>query len=145
MSKGWAGGIIGATYRYNETSIEACYSMGSIKNTGYGDALRAGGIVGGNIHQDGYGNDIYNSDTRSDAYVELSYSTITSKISSFLGIGSERGEDSKYVADCSDITTYFKEAYSEYASHWNFNNQWTWSGTVNGQTKQVKCPRLAWE
>ena len=145
VSKGWAGGIIGATYHSRKTSIEACYSMGSIMNTGYGDVLRVGGIVGGNINQDGWGNNINNSDSPSYAYVELSYSTVTSTISSFLGIGSERGESSKYVADCSDITTYFKEAYSEYASHWNFNNKWTWSGTVNGQTKQVKCPRLAWE
>lgn len=145
VSKGWAGGIIGATYHSRKTSIEACYSMGSIMNTGYGDVLRVGGIVGGNINQDGWGNNINNSDSPSYAYVELSYSTVTSTISSFLGIGSKRGESSKYVADCSDITTYFKEAYSEYASHWDFNNQWTWSGTINGQTKQVKCPRLAWE
>ena len=38
-----------------------------------------------------------------------------------------------------------KELYSEYASNWNFENQWTWTGIINGQNKQVKCPRLAWE
>ena len=66
--------------------------------------------------------------------------------SSFKGIGNCKTEsECAYISDCSDITTYFKELYSDYASYWNFNNQWTWSGTVNGQNKQVKCPRLAWE
>ena len=76
----------------------------------------------------------------------MSYSTITSSQLSFKGIGTSREEENcAYITDYTDISTYFKELYSEYASHWNFNNQWTWSGTINGQTKQVKCPRLAWE
>lgn len=142
-SVGWAGGILGSANKYSTSRVEACYSMGTIKNSGYREVLRVGGIVGGQIYKT-WDEKILNYDSSSDTYVELSYSTITSTIPSFLGIGSDT-QTSKHVTDCSDITTYFKELYSEYSSYWNFNNQWTWSGTVNGQNKQVKCPRLAWE
>lgn len=36
-------------------------------------------------------------------------------------------------------------AYSEYAKYYNFNSSWTWSGTINGKSVSVSCPKLAWE
>lgn len=143
--EGWAGGIIGAAYPYRSTYVQASYSIGTITSTGYKEALRVGGIVGGAIYQDNYGKNISNKNHCSSASVVLSYSATTSSISSFQEIGSENQTDCIHVANCSNVTTYFNELYSDYAKYWNFNNEWTWSGTVNGQTKQVKCPRLKWE
>lgn len=120
--------------------------MGTIKSIGYGSINCIGGIVGGaNLGVD-YGGKYQGESNNTAGNVELSYSTITSSLSEFSGIGyCDKDVDSYYVSDCSNITTSLKDCYSNHASYWNFNNQWTWSGTVNGQNKQVKCPRLAWE
>jgi hypothetical protein len=49
------------------------------------------------------------------------------------------------VYDTDDIALQMEEDYSDYADYWNFANTWTWSGTVDGKRKSVRCPRLAWE
>lgn len=146
VENGWAGGILGSAYKYRTCSAIACYSIGTIKSTGYGSINCIGGIVGGaNLGVD-YGGKYQGESNNTAGNVELSYSTITSSLSEFSGIGyCDKNVDSYYVSDCSNITTSLKDCYSNHASYWNFNNQWTWSGTVNGQNKQVKCPRLAWE
>lgn len=48
-------------------------------------------------------------------------------------------------SNCTDITTFMKECYSDYAEYWNYNNTWTWKGTINGKEVSVSCPKLAWE
>lgn len=146
VENGWAGGILGSAYKYRTCSAIACYSMGTIKSIGYGSINCIGGIVGGaNLGVD-YGGKYQGESNNTAGNVELSYSTITSSLSEFSGIGyCDKDVDSYYVFDCSNITTSLKDCYSNHASYWNFNNQWTWSGTVNGQNKHVKCPRLAWE
>ena len=96
----------------------------------------------------------------------MSYSTVTSSLPDFDGIagigyteynhGFEKSLYSGTVtktrfADtnqgyCKDITTFLKECYnSDYDSYWNYNNTWTWTGTVNGSAVNVSCPRLSWE
>lgn len=133
VEKGFAGGILGATEEYAGCSIITSYSSGTLNDDENNGSI--GGIVG----------DCYDK-YRNYIYIYMSYSTVTSPQSTFKGIGNCKSKsECAYVADYTDITTYFKELYSNYASYWNFNNQWTWSGTVNGQNKQVKCPRLAWE
>lgn len=130
--EGFAGGILGSTGEYAGCTIIASYSSGQLEDDAGSDI---GGITGGCT-------DYWRNYIR----IYMSYSTMTSSQSSFKGIGNCKTEsECAYISDYSDITTYFKELYSDYASYWNFNNQWTWSGTVNGQNKQVKCPRLAWE
>lgn len=57
--------------------------------------------------------------------------------------GSYIGTNVKY--NCTDITIFLKECYSEYADYWNYNNTWTWKGTIDGKEVSVSCPRLAWE
>ena len=42
--------------------------------------------------------------------------------------------DSYSVYDCDDIARKLKDAYSEYADYWDFENTWTWTGAVNGKT-----------
>lgn len=146
VENGWAGGILGSAYKYRTCSAIACYSMGTIKSIGYGSINCIGGIVGGANLGNDYGGNYQGEFNNTTGNVELSYSTITSSLSEFSGIGyCDKNVDSYYVSDCSNITTSLKDCYSNHASYWNFNNQWTWSGTVNGQNKQVKCPRLAWE
>lgn len=134
VENGFAGGIWGASYIYGDVSAIACYSTGILTSDNT-SAYNIGGIGGGE----------YSSKYRQKGSASLSYSTMTSTLSSFKGIGYCISSNCAYIDEYTDITTYFKELYSNYASYWNFNNQWTWSGTVNGQNKQVKCPRLAWE
>ena len=134
VEEGFAGGIWGAFYMSGDVKALACYSTGSLSSDNP-SAYNIGGIGGGDS-TDKY--DIGGT-------AVFSYSTMTSPLSSFRGIGYCKSSTCAYITDYTDITTYFKELYSDYASYWNFNNEWTWSGTINGQTKQVKCPRLAWE
>lgn len=49
------------------------------------------------------------------------------------------------INETDDIAQKMKEAYSDYAQYWNFDNTWTWTGIVDGKQKSVICPRLAWE
>lgn len=133
IEESYAGGVLGATEEYAGCSIIASYSSGTIDSESNDGNI--GGLVGGCFNR--YKNYIN---------ITMSYSAMTCNVSSYDGIGNNRSAtECAYIANHTDITTYFKELYSEYATYWNFNNQWTWSGTVNGQNKQVKCPRLAWE
>ena len=139
----YAGGITGYM---TSTTIGACYSTGCI-DASSSTASVIGGIVG---------------DASSYSKIYSSYSTVRSTTSSFDGISPETYSDcltvkascTPYVTNvygtniqgyCTDITTYMKECYSDYASYWNFDNTWTWRGIVNGQEVSVSCPRLAWE
>ena len=47
--------------------------------------------------------------------------------------------------DETDVAGAFDDSYSEYLKYWNTSNCWIWKGTVNGQSKQIKFPRLDWE
>lgn len=130
---GFSGGILGATGEYAGCNIVTSYSSGTLADEANDGFI--GGIIGG-----------CTDSWRNRVRIYMSYSAMTSSQSSFKGIGDCKSEsECAYIENYTDITTFFKELYSEYASHWNFNNQWTWSGTINGQNKQVKCPRLAWE
>lgn len=141
---GYAGGIYGYTVC---VSVIACYSTGSIvcedNNANY-----VGGIGG------------Y---TKSSSNCDLCYSTITSSCANFSGLSGSlhyrylNASDCASVAQdmnatltncdtsCRDIATFLKECYSQYASYYNFNNTWTWSGNVAGESKSVNCPKLSWE
>lgn len=58
---------------------------------------------------------------------------------------SANGSGTNTATNCTNITQHMKECYSEYANYWNFNSIWTWIGNIKGETKNVSCPRLAWE
>lgn len=140
FASSYAGGIVGYG---NSSNVTACYSDGTITSTS-SSASYFGGIVGG---------------ARSDsytffAYVYHSFSTVTCNISgngaanlydccTVGALGTSNGSNNQSY--CTDITTFMKECYSEYASYWNYNNTWTWKGTINGKEVSVSCPRLAWE
>ncbi|MBR4311773.1 MAG: carboxypeptidase regulatory-like domain-containing protein [Bacteroidaceae bacterium] len=47
--------------------------------------------------------------------------------------------------DETNVAGAFDDSYSEYLEYWNTSNCWTWKGTINGESKQIKFPRLAWE
>lgn len=137
-----AGGIAGCLS--NSSSIIASYSNGTISASS-ATAEDLGGIFG----------------TRRDDYgvtsVKHSYSTVISKNDNFDGFGDYCSlEDCCTItttdrtgtntqSNCTDITTFMKECYSDYAEYWNFNNTWTWKGTINGEEVSVSCPKLAWE
>ena len=153
LSKSCAGGIVGL---YGQSSeIRSCYADGYINAES--NASFIGGIVGGP------------NNNSSSCKIKLSYSTVGSDYKQFAGFGnankalltaincsttSKTGsiKDNSGAAvvtdcsiNCSDITTFMKECYSEYASDWNFNNTWIWEGTIDGAPVKVSCPKLAWE
>ena len=128
----YVGGICGWGGSQNgNITIIACYSEGNISST---REYYVSGILG-------------KSPLYGDIILRLSYTTMLSEHfrGSPLTSAPSLQEDCFSIYGSNNITQDFKEAYSDYANYWNFNNQWTWSGTINGQTKQVKCPRLAWE
>ena len=132
-----AGGLIGYTYN-DELKVIGCYAKGTVNAP-----TSCGGLLGGRYwHCDCY----------------LCYAVMDSSSESFDGLGCARhidcatvhpahgsiyGTNVKY--ECTDITTFMKDCYSNYASYWNYNNTWTWKGTINGKEVSVSCPRLAWE
>jgi hypothetical protein len=118
------GGICGGV-----SEIVACYSHGTIKASA--SASRIGGICSGGINA---------------GSVTLCYSAMTCSHSNYLPIyASSNIVDCYSIYDTDDIALQMEEAYSDYADYWNFANTWTWSGTVDGKRKSVRCPRLAWE
>lgn len=130
-----AGGICGAQVR-----IRACYADGNISAPRSADEI--GGLMG----------DAWTS------YVELSYSTVSCSAQQyrpFCGsyggltdcatVFSGSASDGNVMYNCTDITTFIREAYSKHVDLWNLNNTWTWTGTVDGKEVSVSCPRLAWE
>lgn len=130
-----AGGIAGRAIK-----VKACYSDGTITPIS-SSASSFGGIIG-------------HSDDTSGGAVYHSFSTVTCSISchykiSFYdcctvgALGTSHGSNNQSY--CTDITTFMKDCYSDYASYWNYNNTWTWKGTINGKEVSVSCPRLAWE
>lgn len=142
--KGSGGGLIGDAYaNYFRLTIISSYATGTVRSTtGY-----TGGLVG--FCQQG-------------VYLEVihSYSAISGPSTNYYGLGfNVRAADcatissnlstsyyiSNSMSNCTDITTFLKECYSEYADYWNFNKSWTWEGTVDGNMVKVSCPVLSWE
>lgn len=87
-----------------------------------------------------------------NTYIRLCYSASTCNHSNFEPICYNNSYNeyreycySVYDANVSNIALKMEDAYSDYADYWNFSNTWTWKGTINGESKQVICPRLAWE
>lgn len=147
-----AGGILGLSESSVYTcKIQSCYSKGEINASGNVSLL--GGIIGV---------------SQSTGYIYHSYSTITSSSQDFVGFGSQKtGYGSIQVSEsatisnvgvlekggslkncstgCENITQFMRECYSTYASDWNFDNTWTWEGTIDGKDVKVSCPKLACE
>ena len=129
----YVGGIVGGGSPW----IYSCYADGTIECQ-YTYVKNVGGIVtdSGTIYH--------------------SYSTVTSNNPNFDGIGTTQNyvpaEDScssqktKYAkSQCTDIATYMKECYSQYADHWNYTNTWDCHTVVDGESKVIPCPKLSWE
>ena len=156
-STGYGGGIIGSLSGENNDSssplVVTCYSTGKI--SGSSAAISYGGLIGG-------------MSASHSAKLIMSYSTIESSLPKFdgiAGIGYTNGwtqngyEKSLYCAStspsrfaetnrgsCKNITSFLKECFqSEYDQYWNYNNTWTWSGTIDGNQVKVSCPKLSWE
>lgn len=154
VETGYAGGICGHFksdgYQGHGVYITGCYADGTIVPSS-GGTVAMGGITTSQY------------DTEA-ALVYHSYSTVVCSSANFDGIGinadnrignyeaydccavtDTKVEGSNNQSFCTDITTFMKDCYSEYAGLWNFNNTWTWKGKINGKEVSVSCPRLAWE
>ena len=73
----------------------------------------------------------------------MGYGVVSYDCCSTNNIKSNGGSNNKSY--CTNITSFMQECYSEYSDMWQYNNTWTWTGSVNGTTKSVSCPKLAWE
>ena len=129
--KDFVGGICGDNEVTNGSFIlVACYSTGTLtSSSSYVSGLYGGGTGG-------YGHPV------------LSYTTMSQGLSSDCkdcATTASNGSGSNTATNCTNITEHLKGCYSEYATYWDFNNTWIWSGKVNGKTTNVSCPRLAWE
>lgn len=72
--------------------------------------------------------------------------TNASWIANCASIMEERHSDTyNCTSDGDNFSEFLQGCYSDYADYWNFNKTWTWTGKVNGQSRSVICPRLAWE
>ena len=148
ISNDYAGGILGGGENaFCGVSVIASYTTGSITASSLSKYL--GGIAGKAMH-------IYSS-----------YSTVTSTSASFYGIAGDCKEGIGII-DCitihnklkggytttkrcytdavgNDIVNKLKNSDEDYHKYWNFNNTWTWSGTIGSKKITVSCPRLQWE
>ena len=144
----YVGGIAGSLKR-GRTKVIACYADGTIQAESSMVEI-IGGLVGDGVY---------------DTEIHHSYSTVTSTSAKFDGIGCKRYDNfdgyltaydsctsqnttvkgSNIKAKCTDIASFMKESYSEYASLWHYNSTWAWSGKIDGVSKTVKSPKLAWE
>ncbi len=128
----YVGGIFGYAYNANSLSpfyVLACYSDGTIVCDNSSASIAA---MGHSRH--GW-----------CASVRFSYTTMVCKNARFQILGDSTSGDCYSINETDDIAQKMKEAYSDYAHYWNFDNTWTWTGIVDGKQKSVICPRLAWE
>ena len=144
VKSGYAGGIAGSIAGY-ENGIVGCYASGTINCNG-GSGKYVGGIV---------------PYLNSNALIDFCYSTMTSNYVDYGGFTGS--SNSGYVKDCAtvapqskgtmtncqlsctNIAEFLQNCYSEHADYFDFNNTWTWTGTINGKTENVPCPKLYWE
>lgn len=129
-SVNYAGGIFGYIF-LSDVIARGCYTSGTLNCDSYTAYL---GGIGGNPGQ------------YSSAKIELCYSAMQSSNSKFSDICvNSSTKDCTSIATCDNITEYLHSRYSEYAKYYNFNNTWTWVGTIDGDSKSISCPRLSWE
>ena len=140
-TKNDAGGIVGYQSGW-DNKIIGCYSSGTINRDG-GSGNYIGRIVG----------------WVGSSQVQFNYTTMTSNYADCATFVAYNGtkEDCAAVTSrseysmtncqlsCTNITEFLQNCYSEHADYFDFNNTWTWTGTINGKTENVSCPKLYWE
>lgn len=138
-AKDYAGGIL-ATRSRGTAYVIGCYSSGIINCDG-GSGKYLSGILYANYD------------------IQFSYTTMISNYSdycAFIGYygdvkdcaavtSKSKGSMTNCQLSCTNITEFLQNCYSEHADYFNFNNTWTWTGTINGKTENVSCPKLYWE
>ena len=122
------GGIVGSTSGWGDIKFICCYTNGVLKCSNVDDCA---GVVG--------------FWTAGGATSVMTYTTMQSENGEIYPTGSRFDEDCYSINETDNIAQKMKEAYSDYAHYWNFDNTWTWTGIVDGKQKSVICPRLAWE
>ena len=75
----------------------------------------------------------------------LSYSAIECTHSAYRPTGYNNTCCYSIYDNETDVAGAFDDSFHEFLEYWNTSNCWTWKGTINGESKQIKFPRLAWE
>ena len=164
ISNGYSGGIIGYLAYNSPTggypSINSCYSSVTFSNAN----ATNGGIIGYAYDADviPYYNSIdccysvvkYNSnDAQPGGFIGTSIDSkfdIVNSATNINDISSKKGgkiDTNNIKTNCNnkELITHLQNSGSELLSNWNFNKTWTWSGTIDGVSKSITCPRLSWE
>ena len=133
----------GITGKSNGGDVVACYADGFIVCES-SSAKNIGGISG---YLWGSCDHCYSTVTSShqnfDGIIGYRYSSSITECATITS--SSNASASKNALNCTNITKAMKQFYSEYAEYFNFNRTWTWTGEVNGKTRNVSCPKLYWE
>ena len=164
ISNGYSGGIIGLL-EYNSPqggypSINSCYSSVTFSNANatnggiIGYAYDAGVIPYYNSIDCCYSVVKYNSnDAQPGGFIGTSIDSqfdIVNSATNINDISSKKGgkiDTNNIKTNCNnkELITHLQNSGSELLSNWNFNKTWTWSGTIDGVSKSITCPRLSWE
>ncbi len=145
-AKKYVGGITGYNNFYS--SIIGCYSSGTIICD---SGSESSGICG--VTRRGYTHEIifsYSTITSGnsvyDAYAKGEYSYGGGSVKDCAAVTSQsKCSMTNCQLSCTNIAEFLQNCYSEHADYFNFNNTWTWTGTINGKTVNVSCPKLYWE
>lgn len=136
------GGIVGEA---EHCCCKASYVSGFIS----GNCNYSGGMMG--YHYQSYASASFDhcysaisSDSEIKCIGDNSYTDVKDCATTLASFGNKT-KLTNCKASCSDITSFMREAYSDYADKWNFNNTWIWEGTISGSKVKVSCPKLSWE
>lgn len=129
------GGIIG--YNDYDCHIRACYSQGEVRGTNTtpnGTYAGVGGITGYSYGLNPYVDHCY-------TLMNLSLTQSGENISGSFTIKDLVNQFSSPI----NVAEVMRAANSQYASYWDYDRTWTWTGLVNGQNFSAICPKLTWE
>ena len=129
-SNGKAAGIVGST---SYASIYSSYATGTISASDkcFGLAYSANAYLSYSVMTPG----------KTSTYYGLAYNLYGNNCATTHSTVSSSTNGSNFKANCTDITTFLRECYSEYASYWNFNDTWS----VRTSSGTVSCPKLKYE
>ena len=129
-SNGKAAGIVGST---SYASIYCSYATGTISASDkcFGLSYSANAYLSYSVMTPG----------KTSTYYGLAYNLYGKDCATTHSTVSSSTNGSNFKANCTDITTFLRECYSEYASYWNFNDTWS----VRTSSGTVSCPKLKYE
>lgn len=149
VSQAYAAGLMNCSTAFTE-KIVGSYAVGEIACDSssaepVGGLLTSSSAINATVDSC-YSMVICNSENFNGIWGHYYDETNASWIANCASIMEDRHSDTyNCTSDGDNFSEFLQSCYSDYADYWNFNKTWTWTGKVNGQSRSVICPRLAWE